>query len=56
MSLASIIFGGVFIEGKVNKELKEEDMVANLNVTTSFTIFIDVLFFMFVQKCFEINL
>lgn len=45
----------MFIEGFVNKELKEEDLVANLNVTSSFTIFIDVLFFMLTQKCYEIH-
>ena len=46
ISLVQIVFGGVFIEGIINKELKEEDLVANLNVTSSFTIFIDVIFFM----------
>lgn len=55
ISLGQIIFGGVFIEGLVNRELKEEDLVANLNVTSSFTIFLDVLFFMLTQKCFELQ-
>ena len=56
MSLSSIIFSGVFIEGLVNPSLHEDDLVANLNVSTSLTIFIDVLFFMMVQKALEINL
>lgn len=55
ISLVQIVFGGVFIEGIVNKELKEEDLVANLNVTSSFTIFIDVIFFMLSQKCYELH-
>lgn len=55
VSLAQIVFGGVFIEGMINKELKEEDLVANLNVTSSFTIFVDVIFFMLTQKSFELH-
>ena len=56
MSLASIIFGGVFIEGFVNKQLQDQDIVADLNVTTSFTIFVDVVFFILVQKSLELHL
>eukprot|EP00347_Sterkiella_histriomuscorum_P001056 403373502 len=55
VSLAQIVFGGVFIEGMINKDLKEEDLVANLNVTSSFTIFVDVVFFMLTQKSFELH-
>jgi len=55
ISLSQIVFGGVFIEGLVNKELKEDDLVSNINLTASFTIFFDVLFFMLSQKCYELQ-
>ena len=39
----------------INKDLGEEDLVANLNVTSSFTIFVDVVFFMLTQKAYELH-